>query len=638
VHRYSEGQEQDEAPRFPRVFISICSTVDISHGIISFMLKDENNGYIRITTTSSNPSDESVAHAHAPSSSAIYQQFLSHYAIEELKIKLGPCISTAPTIIRFTSPFLVAVYNPLLLMEEQPWISNKSFKLTILADSQYTYIHKYKDQSFSYFNLASLSIKEDKSMKFGNGINVRDLLKMNIQTGQTKQMANVAVRAIIMKKTLLLDEYNDINTDFSRKRSRESENNIDKKKVCLVLRDASYGDCIQLYIQSTLVSTINVGSVVTLRNFAISNPKSNRKVYLRSSTTTSIGVDGILPDYELERMSQHKTYPGEKLFEDLLKSVPPPLSTIRTLFTARSYDRCLYRIIGSVVMLKKLNVALLCRDCRKQAVGTSCSIGIQVKKTYYCPQCRNVHSIYPHVDCQVSFDDNTGEAVVRLEGDIVYDVLHSPYIDPERSALKQLQKAIEGEAWRSGKYSYDLADGFLKHSSASSTINTSTSSNCNSSSSTVTNTSSSGGDITLDDYDIGLECDLLEMNTDRDPSEDTLAFAALVSGKFTKQPTDAMIAYITILDRSRLVDMWAKIDTYKATSRGNISNEDPVRSRIVKIQEVNKHKGYLVYHRPCRTLVPDRLELSAYKVDSVTSQELVGKCNELLQRLSSLSV
>lgn len=478
----------------------------------------------------------------------------------------------------FDQADICVLHDPELVVEEQPWSAQGDALVTALMPLQHIALYKHEHGGYDEVDLPTEGVLEAPV-----GLTVRDLLRWALRPAASAVLMNQPIAAVIIKKRILLDEYNDLHQGTAVKRKRD-EGGI--KKISLVLRDTCHADNIHMYAPSNEAAGIMVGMTVAITNVCLSNPVSNRRPYLKSlgSATTHF------------RLLSMQIPVGP--------SLEPPLSNIRYLYAHRSHDRCLYRFVGMVSFIRKLHVSLKCSKCFKLAV--------QAQLQWTCPTCRTAINVSMAVDCQLSFDDNTAEASVRLEGDMVYDMLASGcrQRDLQGKAMLQLKAALEGEVRRTGRFAYDHVAELKQKLS-------------------LPAQQQQAGD----DIDPDLEEDLLlvygEDVLEAQPTADQLAVAALLVGKLINQPKEALLAYLRLHDKSVLLELTARVDMFK--SKG----DQQMSSRLVKVQEVNTARPHLVHHRQCQTLLQPRLELVADSVRPVRDQMLADQCFHILAQLTA---
>ena len=79
------------------------------------------------------------------------------------------------------------------------------------------------------------------------------------------------------------------------------------------------------------------------------------------------------------------------------------------------YSRAIWTIQGSINHINKISVQLKCKVCNSKAT--------ELLMSYQCMKCSSKVNLRPVWQCNVSFNDGTGECNVYAEGDTVFNLL-----------------------------------------------------------------------------------------------------------------------------------------------------------------------------------------------------------------------
>jgi hypothetical protein len=134
-------------------------------------------------------------------------------------------------------------------------------------------------------------------------------------------------------------------------------------------------------------------------------------------------------DYKYCQQSAHK---------DKIACVPKPLPRISLgmMRTTRNHNRCMWNVIGSIVHIQDLEVFMRCSNCKSRSVFVDYDISLRYnnsnQKTYKCPRNCSNSLFEPWWQLEAVLDDGSGEAIVCIEGEQVFTVLHA-----DKSKMKE---------------------------------------------------------------------------------------------------------------------------------------------------------------------------------------------------------
>jgi len=280
---------------------------------------------------------------------------------------------------------------------------------------------------------------------------------------------------VVVSKSVYDDNY-----QFAHKRQRKEQ------QFCVVVRDVEAPDVVMVYLESqSQASSVLLGAVVTLRDFLFSVASSNKFVYLKALMGASqVGVLGVLPSDQLRPISTYfpteeeprntrqltsievrcrpsagiKARDGLPTVQDTFNIFTSPLSalgrrlggllsipsiSLRSLVNSRLSNRCVWRVLGNIVVIKSLGIYLRCSHCLAPCVSTidrgyATASGLSGSQ-YACIRCNSHTTLRPLWQAQLVFDDGTTECLVHAEDYVVLQFLRS--LPPSVTSLPSTQFA-----------------------------------------------------------------------------------------------------------------------------------------------------------------------------------------------------
>lgn len=450
----------------------------------------------------------------------------------------------------------------------------------------------------------------------GNVKGLREVLTTPLGVGGCLNL-DCDIMAVVLCRQLHLQDYGE--TSNSRKRSREprvvtgwkqGEEEDTQGRVDLFLCDLHFPDTIHFYLSSSESAGLMPGMIISLHRAALCCPQTQRKLYLRTASTsmpTKIAVLGLLDGKGLEVCSSQSRVRQSfftKIVDriglsphsaDVTTSISLPVCNLSLLAGARQWDRRLHRVLLSIGTVRKLQCFLRCHLCFRVAVTSTIAQG-----NYYCPACETAASIVPVMVVSLLVEDGSAEAMLKVEGsEATAALLQNLRKDPRGLAWAAVREAVEKEVWRMGRFVYDYADNYT-------------------------------GDGSEDDF----ERILMEGEGALELGEVThdvcgQTYSALVRGAYLQRPVEAVRSYFRLgLPLTQQFEALVRLENFRTAAallppaEGTHSGK---KCRTIRLQEVNRRCKHRVQHCLLNTWQSERMELMAVEVKPLRDQQTLAE-------------
>ena len=467
--------------------------------------------------------------------------------------------------------------------------------------------------------------------------------------------------AVIVQKDVVLHEFND---QWQAKTEDRPHAFTEARKFCFLLRDVRAPDLVALYVSEPVGNSfvhpkeLPVGAIVMLQGLSLSVSRAKKKVYLSLPadkedsgigesaaifliplpllTSLYVEIRGLVSAEEAGYLESRYSNPripknphdlqAFHLANPALTVDQRWLSTFSELQGSTARYLCgpttsgagcgslylLWRVVASVVFVRKVDVSLRCWVCQQTArparTGSLSGRAVHRFDRFACPKCDQSFHLRPFWQLTAAVDDGTAECNLHCEGEVAVSLL-STRLDRMAAGRSQVLEAIEAECERTGSFLFDPLGDVARGAPSS-----------------------------------------LHPNTLGEEEEDLQLFEAatfdgllndLLAGRYREQPLQALRTLLRHFDYTRLCEFVVRVDLSKHLSSAPpaAATAKPQRERSLLLQPSNDLPGLRHFsetrRRPTRQW--SKLDLQCFRVlplsPPVVEEALREQSSRLLQEL-----